>query len=79
MYFTGITTKALKTHTSVQLVRILTYYLHVSRLCSFHSCVHQTLTTGHGVEEELCGRQARIEAVGYKTFCGRQLLKEQSN
>lgn len=42
--------------------------LHVSRLCSFDSCVHQTFSTSHCMEEELCWRQARIEAVLHKTL-----------
>lgn len=55
--------------------KILRHYLHVSGLCSFHSSVHQTFPASHGVEEELCGRQARVEAVGHKAFSSRQLLK----
>lgn len=48
-------------------------YLHVARLGSFHGRVHQTLATGHGVEEKLSGRQAGVEAVGNKAFSCRQL------
>lgn len=51
------------------------HYLHVPSLCSFHRSVHQTLSASHGVEEELCGRQTRIEAVGHKAFSSGQLLR----
>lgn len=53
--------------------KLLRQYLHVSSLCSFHSGVHQALPSSHGVEEELCGCQTRIKAVGHKTLSSRQL------
>ena len=39
---------------------------HVARLCSLHGRVNQALAPGHGVEEELCGRQPAVEAVRHK-------------
>lgn len=55
------------------------YYLHVSGLCCFDCSIHQTLSTGHSVKEELSGRQTRIEAVGHKTFSSRQLEEKLSS
>ena len=48
-------------------------HLHVARLGGLDGRVHQALSAGHGVEEELCGRQAGVEAVGHKALGGRQL------
>ena len=39
---------------------------HVARLRGLHGRVHQALPAGHGVEEELCGRQPAVEAVRHK-------------
>ena len=39
---------------------------HVARLRSLHSRVHQALSAGHGVKEELCGCKPAVEAVRHK-------------
>jgi hypothetical protein len=41
---------------------------HVPRLCRLHRCVHQALAPRHGVEEELAGGEAAVEAVGHKAL-----------
>ena len=39
---------------------------HVARLRGLHGGVHEALPARHGVEEELRGREAAVEAVGHK-------------
>ena len=42
--------------------------LHVARLGGLDGGVDQALAAAHGVEEELRGREARVEAVGHEAL-----------
>lgn len=51
---------------------------HVPRLCSFHSRVNQTLSTAHGVEEELVRCHPTVEGIGHETLRSRGSVCRQS-
>lgn len=55
-------------------------YLHVSSFSCFYSCINETLTASHCVEEKLSRCQARVEAVGNKAFsCWKLEEREREN